>query len=64
MRIKTRREIEAEKYEFVTLIRILRDYPEHRLQLFLDTLETLRGDDSISDELVEDWVLARMEVEK
>lgn len=64
MRLKTRREIEAEKYEFVTLLRILRDYPEKRLQLFLDTLQLLREDDTISEDLVEDWILARIEVEE
>ena len=63
MRSKNRRDIEDEQYEFVSLIRILRDYNQRKYDLFIDTLETLRGDDSISEDLVDDWILARMEVE-
>lgn len=63
MRSKNRRDIEDERYEFISLIRILRDYNQRKYDLFIDTLETLRGDDSISEDLVDDWILARMEVE-
>ena len=63
MRSKNRRDIEDEQYEFVSLIRILRDYNQRKYDLFIDTLETLRGDDTISEDLVDDWILARMEVE-
>lgn len=63
MRSKNRRDIEDERYEFISLIRILRDYNPKKYNLFIDTLETLRGDDTISEDLVDDWILARMEVE-
>ena len=62
MRSKNRRDLEDEQYEFVSLIRILRDYNPKKYKLFIDTLETLRGDDTISEDLVDDWILARMEV--
>lgn len=63
MRSKNRRDIEDEQYEFVSLIRILRDYNPRKYRLFMETLEILREDTSIHEDLVDDWILARMEVE-
>jgi hypothetical protein len=64
MRRKEKKDIEEEEYEFLTLLHILRGYSNKKLEIFLDTLQALRLDESLTEEdLVREWVLARLEVE-